>query len=57
MNPEEQKRLMTIAVAAAGISGVETSAELCNVAVDRRRHVRRRWWRESNRIQVSGTNV
>ncbi|MDR6879489.1 FAD-dependent oxidoreductase [Bacillus sp. 3255] len=28
MNPEERKRLMTIAVAGAGISGVETSAEL-----------------------------
>jgi len=27
-NPEERKRLMTIAVAGAGISGVETSAEL-----------------------------
>lgn len=27
-NPEEQKRLMTIAVAGAGISGIETSAEL-----------------------------
>ncbi|MBB3128278.1 NADH dehydrogenase [Paenibacillus rhizosphaerae] len=28
MNPEERKRLMTIAVAGAGISGIETSAEL-----------------------------
>jgi NADH dehydrogenase len=28
MNPEERKRLMTIAVVGAGISGVETSAEL-----------------------------
>ncbi|MDR5002088.1 NAD(P)/FAD-dependent oxidoreductase [Brevibacillus parabrevis] len=28
MNPEERKRLMSIAVAGAGISGVETSAEL-----------------------------
>ncbi len=27
-NPEERKRLMTIAVAGAGISGIETSAEL-----------------------------
>ncbi|WP_341874534.1 NAD(P)/FAD-dependent oxidoreductase [Paenibacillus cellulositrophicus] len=28
MNPKERKRLMTIAVAGAGISGIETSAEL-----------------------------